>query len=320
MRTGVVGELASTAVRMAVVVALATVVVPGPHTARPPALPLSTAERAELAFARHTISADPMVLGQPLAYWQVAARTGGIDFRGWTNSAKLWVDGKHVLVMVWDPGAGRLVPLFLALAADPDPVARLVVARGLGAYADVRDPVQLGALVTLARDPDAGVRYEAGRALMGGGLRVLGQADFDRLVGPLPEEPPEPEYHFGVGPVRTAELAGHRPEDIPSAWALALAPDADDGDLQDAGRYRGLYVLYARGTRVTDAGLGHLAGLPWFTILDLRGTGVTDAGLASVRSLPMLRRVYLAGTKVTDEGVRRLRADRPGLDVRMDSD
>jgi hypothetical protein len=44
-------------------------------------------------------------------------------------------------------------------------------------------------------------------------------------------------------------------------------------------------VLFLGGTRVTDAGLMHLAGLHSLQILDLKGTKVTDAAIEKLHAL-----------------------------------
>jgi hypothetical protein len=55
-------------------------------------------------------------------------------------------------------------------------------------------------------------------------------------------------------------------------------------------------------TKVTDAGLKHLAGLKQLQLLVLTNTNVTDAGLKHLAGLKQLRFLNLSGTKVTDKG------------------
>jgi Leucine rich repeat/WD domain, G-beta repeat/Leucine Rich repeat len=56
-------------------------------------------------------------------------------------------------------------------------------------------------------------------------------------------------------------------------------------------------------TRVTDACLAHLNGLPRLTKLNLSGAGVTDAGLAQLKDLPNLEELHLSGASVTNAGL-----------------
>jgi hypothetical protein len=57
-------------------------------------------------------------------------------------------------------------------------------------------------------------------------------------------------------------------------------------------------------TRVTDAGLKHLAGMKRLDCLELAKTRVTDAGLKHLAEAPELRALVLSGTDVTDAGSR----------------
>jgi hypothetical protein len=64
--------------------------------------------------------------------------------------------------------------------------------------------------------------------------------------------------------------------------------------------------VFLVGPKVTDAGLKHLAGLMWLTVLDLTDTKVTDAGLKHLAGLKQLRELDLQDTKVTDAGLKHL--------------
>jgi YHS domain-containing protein len=57
--------------------------------------------------------------------------------------------------------------------------------------------------------------------------------------------------------------------------------------------------LHLEKTAITDAGLQHVAKLRKIQYLNLYGTGMTDAGLNSLKGLPKLHNLYLWQTKVT---------------------
>ena len=75
--------------------------------------------------------------------------------------------------------------------------------------------------------------------------------------------------------------------------------------------------LHLSVTRITDAGLVHLAGLTSLELLDLSRTRVTDAGLVHLAGLTNLKVVDLSGTRITDEGVSALMRTRPNLGVQL---
>jgi hypothetical protein len=56
-------------------------------------------------------------------------------------------------------------------------------------------------------------------------------------------------------------------------------------------------------SQITDAGVRHLARMPWLQHLDLTGTSATDAGLQVLRHLPALRTLSLALTRTTETGI-----------------
>ncbi len=59
-------------------------------------------------------------------------------------------------------------------------------------------------------------------------------------------------------------------------------------------------------TKVTDAGLKHLAGLKQLRTLYLDHTKVTDAGLKHLSGLRQLQWLHLGHTQVTDAGLKHL--------------
>jgi hypothetical protein len=67
------------------------------------------------------------------------------------------------------------------------------------------------------------------------------------------------------------------------------------------------FVLYFRGTALTDAGLKEIKDLKNLTALDLCQTQVTDAGLKELKDLKNLTALDLCDTKVTDEGLKELK-------------
>jgi len=66
------------------------------------------------------------------------------------------------------------------------------------------------------------------------------------------------------------------------------------------------------GTKVTDLGLAHLAGMVNLERLHLERTAVTDAGLAHLKNLTQLEYLNLYGTAVGDPGLEQIK-DLPGL-------
>jgi hypothetical protein len=67
------------------------------------------------------------------------------------------------------------------------------------------------------------------------------------------------------------------------------------------------------GTRVTDAGLLHVAKVRNLVSLDVSMTKVTDEGIAHLKGMPKLRDLMIFETKVTRRGVAELRKSIPQL-------
>ncbi len=69
-------------------------------------------------------------------------------------------------------------------------------------------------------------------------------------------------------------------------------------------------------TRVTDAGLEHLAEwMPCLQWVDLNDTKITDGGLRHLKGLKLLRRLDVRKTNVTEAGVEDVRRALPGAEI-----
>jgi len=77
-----------------------------------------------------------------------------------------------------------------------------------------------------------------------------------------------------------------------------------------------LRILDLSDTRVTDAGLAHIAQFEALEYLSLRGTRVTDAGLPHLARLRALQELHLSDTHVTQHGVQQLQDRLPRCDIR----
>src|SRR5262249_46388482 len=81
---------------------------------------------------------------------------------------------------------------------------------------------------------------------------------------------------------------------------------ATDAGLKHLAGLRQLQMLRLGKTKVTDAGLKHLAGLRQLHGLDLTNTKVTDAGLKHLGRLKQLQTLDLNYTELTDTGLKEL--------------
>jgi hypothetical protein len=79
--------------------------------------------------------------------------------------------------------------------------------------------------------------------------------------------------------------------------------ELDDRALVVCGRVNTIEYINFPDTKITDAGLQHLAGMKALRNLSLRETAVSDAGLAALRDLSNLEHVDIATTRVTDAGI-----------------
>ena len=85
---------------------------------------------------------------------------------------------------------------------------------------------------------------------------------------------------------------------------LIVTPDTSDA--QFAQQVKGqteLEVLDLRESKLTDAGLAHVAALANLKWLNLDGVGVTDSGLENLKNLSSLEKLVLSNTAVTDAGL-----------------
>jgi RNA polymerase sigma factor (sigma-70 family) len=89
-----------------------------------------------------------------------------------------------------------------------------------------------------------------------------------------------------------------------------------DAGIANLRHLKSLTTLDLFDTRVTDAGMEHLAEwMPHLEWLELSDTHVTDAGLRFLKGLRHLRHLDISRTKVTDDGVEDLRRALPGLSI-----
>src|SRR4051794_14381165 len=87
---------------------------------------------------------------------------------------------------------------------------------------------------------------------------------------------------------------------------LYYAEQIGDGALAVMREWKNLKELNLRGTKVTDAGLVHLAGLP-VESLDVGYSLFTDNGFDQLVNLPQLKKLAVGGNKLTDTGINSLR-------------
>jgi hypothetical protein len=107
---------------------------------------------------------------------------------------------------------------------------------------------------------------------------------------------------------RTNQVGGkpERAPPIPSGSLVGLdfhATRITDADLALLEGVPGIRTLNLYDTKITDDGLKHLSGLIDLQTLYLNDTGVSDAGLQSLRGLASLTELGLMNTRVTDEGL-----------------
>jgi beta-lactamase regulating signal transducer with metallopeptidase domain/Leucine-rich repeat (LRR) protein len=135
-------------------------------------------------------------------------------------------------------------------------------------------------------------------------------------VGPLPEVRLDADPKDGTEQAKaTAEiekLGGKVIVDEKNPAKPVIGVDLTGTKVTDAGleHLKGLPKLQSLKlyrTKVTDEGLKHLKGLTNLQSLALEETGVTDEGLEHLQGLPKLQSLKLYRTKVTDEGLKHLK-------------
>lgn len=113
------------------------------------------------------------------------------------------------------------------------------------------------------------------------------------------------QISVGDGEVWQAATAIANPADLPDRFGsltigLSNCPKVTDSDLKRFKLLTKPFGLALGGTRVGDAGLAELHGLPNLRYLHLTATSVTRAGLDGLGALPNLYNIELNGTSTTD--------------------
>ncbi|HLB75219.1 MAG TPA: hypothetical protein VJJ98_14455, partial [Sedimentisphaerales bacterium] len=76
-----------------------------------------------------------------------------------------------------------------------------------------------------------------------------------------------------------------------------------DEDMAVVGRADTLLAVDLYGSKISDAGMAHLAGLTKLQTLLLTNTKIGDAGLAHLAGLTKMQSLFLTNTKIGDEGL-----------------
>jgi hypothetical protein len=160
---------------------------------------------------------------------------------------------------------------------------------------------------------------------------VGGKVEYDWRfnAGPLRNlQPPEPEWirnllggdffdkvvqaslKTDAQMVRLQVLTQLRELDLGTTDADGLLVDFDtrisDAGLAHLAGLKQLKSLVFNGTQITDGGLAHLTGLNQLQELDLGIFEITDAGIAHLAGLPRLKDLILSDTQITDDGLAHL--------------
>ncbi len=100
-------------------------------------------------------------------------------------------------------------------------------------------------------------------------------------------------------------------------WLNLANTKVTNAGLEHVAKLKKLEKLHLERTSIGDDGLAHLKGLENLAYLNLYGTQVTDAGLEHLTPLKNLRRLYLWQTKVTPDGAASLQAALPELKISL---
>ena len=103
-------------------------------------------------------------------------------------------------------------------------------------------------------------------------------------------------------------------------WLNLRGTKVTDAGLAHLANIKSLTQLHLERTAVTDAGLAHLSGLENLEYLNLYGTQITDAGLAHLQNLKKLKKLYVWQTGVTKAGAEQLTASIPELYINRGAD
>ena len=100
-------------------------------------------------------------------------------------------------------------------------------------------------------------------------------------------------------------------------WLNLKDTKITDAGLKHLANLKGLKKLHLERTAVTDDGLDNLAHLSDLEYLNLYDTKVSDAGLDKLAGLKNLKQLYLWKSATTEEGADRLKQAVPGLVVNL---
>lgn len=100
-------------------------------------------------------------------------------------------------------------------------------------------------------------------------------------------------------------------------WLNLAGSKITDAGLAHIAKLPKLTKLHLENTAVSDEGLKHLANLEHLEYLNLYNTKVSDAGLSHLEGLGKLRNLYVWQSEVTQDGARALQAKLPEVEVNL---
>lgn len=128
------------------------------------------------------------------------------------------------------------------------------------------------------------------------------------------------DYHLVGDTIADEQLATLAPLSAQLTWLNLAGTKITDAGLATVAGLPKLTRLHLERTGITDAGLAHLCGLANLEYLNLYGTQVTDAGLIQLAPLTNLKKVFLWQTGVTAAGADTLKAALPNLKIDLGID